>query len=92
MDLLVPPGFEAPRRVEPQGATWSASQAVLRWQLGAPAVPPGASGCLVAAFRVKAGAEAAAAGVSRCHAVLALRGEGAPGDGAAGGGGVGLES
>jgi hypothetical protein len=73
---MVPPGFEAPRRVEPQGATWSASQSLLRWQLGAAAVPPGAAGSLVAAFRVKAGSEAAAAGIKACRAMLVLRGEG----------------
>jgi hypothetical protein len=76
VDLLVPPGFEAPRRVEPAGATWSASQSLLRWQLGAAAVPPGAAGSLVAAFRVKEGSEAAAAGIAACRAMLALRGEG----------------
>jgi hypothetical protein len=76
VDLVVPPGFEAPRRVEPQGATWSASQSLLRWQLNAAAVPPGAAGSLVAAFRVKAGSEAAAAGIRACRAMLALRGEG----------------
>uniref|UniRef100_A0A383W124 MHD domain-containing protein n=1 Tax=Tetradesmus obliquus TaxID=3088 RepID=A0A383W124_TETOB len=77
VDLAVPQGFEAPRRVEPQGATWSASQSLLRWQLGPAAVPPGAAGSLVAAFRVKAGSEAAAAGIRACRAMLALRGEGA---------------
>jgi hypothetical protein len=76
VDLLVPPGFEAPRRVQPAGATWSASQSLLRWQLGAAAVPPGAAGSLVAAFRVKEGSEAAAAGIAACRAMLALRGEG----------------
>ena len=76
VDLAMPQGFEAPRRVEPQGATWSASQSLLRWQLGAAAVPPGAAGSLVAAFRVKAGSEAAAAGIRACRAMLALRGEG----------------
>ncbi|KAF8065809.1 hypothetical protein HT031_002869 [Scenedesmus sp. PABB004] len=75
VDLAVPPGFGAPRRVQPPGATWAASQSLLRWQLGAAA--PGASGSLVAAFRVDAGGEAAAAGLPRCHALLRLRGDGA---------------
>lgn len=47
---------------------------MLRWPLGP--VGQGASGVLVAAFRVKGGAEAAAAGLARCHAVLKLQGEG----------------
>jgi hypothetical protein len=73
-DVYVPPGFAAPRRVAPQGAFWSATQSMLRWPLGT--VGQGASGVLVAAFRVKGGAEAAAAGLARCHAVLKLQGEG----------------
>eukprot|EP00879_Flechtneria_rotunda_P020285 GHRR01021333.1.p1 GENE.GHRR01021333.1~~GHRR01021333.1.p1 ORF type:complete len:553 (+),score=155.38 GHRR01021333.1:577-2235(+) len=76
-DLFVPPGFNAPRRIEPQGATWSGSQSLLRWQI-TPATA-GIGGCLVAAFRVtkdKGGVEAAAAGLSRCYAVLRLRGQG----------------
>lgn len=74
VDLFVPPGFAAPRRVAPQGAFWSASQSMLRWPLGV--VGQGAAGVAVAAFRVKGGAEAAAAGLARCHAVLKLQGEG----------------
>jgi hypothetical protein len=74
VDLYVPPGFAAPRRVSPQGAFWSASQSMLRWPLGT--VGQGAAGVVVAAFRVKGGAEAAAAGLARCHAVLKLQGEG----------------
>jgi hypothetical protein len=80
-DLHVPPGLGAPRRVVPQGAFWCASQCVLRWPLGA--VTAGASGAAVAAFRVaKGGAEAAAAGIARCHAVLKL--QGGEGEGAGG--------
>lgn len=74
VDVFVPPGFGAPRRVSPQGAFWSASQSLLRWPLGT--VGQGAGGVVVAAFRVKGGAEAAAAGLVRCHAVLKLQGEG----------------
>lgn len=72
VDLHVPPGFAAPRRVSPQGAFWSASQSMLRWPLGT--VGQGATGVLVAAFRVKGGPEAAAAGLARCHAVCRLQG------------------
>jgi hypothetical protein len=72
VDLHVPPGFAAPRRVSPQGAFWSASQSLLRWPLGT--VGQGAAGVLVAAFRVKGGPEAAAAGLARCHAVCRLQG------------------
>lgn len=74
VDLFVPPGFAAPRRVSPQGAFWSASQSMLRWPLGT--VGQGGAGVVVAAFKVKGGAEAAAAGLARCHAVLKLQGEG----------------
>eukprot|EP00775_Hariotina_reticulata_P010746 gene10746-10902_t len=74
IDLRVPPGFDSPRKVEPAGAVWSSSQSLLRWQV--PAVSIGASGCVVAAFRVKDGAEAAAAGIGRCYAVLRLQGQG----------------
>jgi hypothetical protein len=74
VDVYVPPGFAAPRRVSPQGAFWSASQSMLRWPLGT--VGQGAAGVVVAAFRIKGGAEAAAAGLARCHAVLKLQGEG----------------
>jgi hypothetical protein len=63
----------------PQGAFWSASQSLLRWQLGS--VTQGASGAMVVAFRVSSkggggGAEVAAAGLARCHALLKLQGEG----------------
>ena len=74
VDILVPNGYDAPRKIEPHGATWSASQSVLRWTL--PAVAAGASGVFVAAFKARDGSEAAAAGLSRCRAVLRLRGEG----------------
>jgi len=76
IDLRVPHGFDSPRKVEPAGATWSTSQSLLRWQL--PAVGTGASGSMVAAFRVKDGAEAAAAGISKCYAMLRLQGQGRP--------------
>jgi hypothetical protein len=74
VDLFVPPGFAAPRRVSPQGAFWSATQSMLRWPLGT--VGQGGAGVVVAAFKVKGGAEAAAAGLARCHAVMKLQGEG----------------
>jgi hypothetical protein len=69
----VPPAFGAPKKVAPSGAQWTPAGCRLRWRLGG--LYLGCRGAFVAAFRVPAGVEAAAAGLSTLHALLVLRGE-----------------
>lgn len=72
LDVVVPPSYGQPSRVEPKGAEWGKHQSTLRWRLGG--VYPGFRGQAVAAFRVAGGYEAAVAGVGKAYALVRMRG------------------